>query len=50
MYICMYICVCIYVYKAKVTSNNENYQEKVYFGSCETTLKNDFQITKSHLI
>ena len=27
------------VYKAKVTSNNENYQEKVYFGSCETTFK-----------
>ena len=27
------------VYKAKVTSSNENYQEKVYFGSCETTFK-----------
>ena len=28
------------VYKAKVTSNNQNYQEKVYFGSCETTFSN----------
>ena len=27
------------VYKAKVTSSNQNYQEKVYFGSCETTFK-----------
>ena len=24
------------VYKAKVTSSYRNYQEKVYFGSCET--------------
>ena len=39
------------VYKAKVTSSNQNYQEKVYFGSCEKLpLKNDSQITKSHLI
>ena len=30
------------VYKAKVTSNSENYQEKVYFGSCETTFKKRF--------
>ena len=30
------------VYKAKVTSNNENHQEKVYFGSCETTFKKRF--------
>ena len=30
------------VYKAKVTSNNENYQEKVYFGSCETTFEKRF--------
>ena len=30
------------VYKAKVTSNNGNYQEKVYFGSCETTFKERF--------
>ena len=27
------------VYKAKVTSSNQNYQEKVYFGLCETTFK-----------
>ena len=38
------------VYKAKVTSSNQNYQEKVYSGSCETTFKSDSQITKSHLI
>ena len=38
------------VYKAKVKSSNQDYQEKVYFGSCETTFKNDPQITKSHLI
>ena len=25
------------VYKAKVTSSNQNYQEIVYFGSCQTT-------------
>ena len=30
------------VYKAKVTSSNQNYQEKVYFGSCETTFKKEF--------
>ena len=30
------------VYKAKVTSDNENYQEKVYFGFCETTFKKRF--------
>ena len=30
------------VYKAKVTSNNQNYQEKVYFGSCEATFKKRF--------
>ena len=30
------------VYKAKVTSNNENYQEKVYFVSCGTTFKKRF--------
>ena len=38
------------VYKSNVISNNGNYQEKIYFDSCETTFKNDFQITKSHLI
>ena len=27
------------VYKAKVTSSNQNYQEKVYFGLCKTTFK-----------
>ena len=26
-------------YKAKLTSSNQNYQEKVYFRSCETTIK-----------
>ena len=36
------------VYKAKVTSSNQNYQEKVYFGLRETTFKE--HITKSHLI
>ena len=30
------------VYKVKVTSSNQNYQEKVYFGSCETTFKKRF--------
>ena len=30
------------VYKAKVTSRNRNYQEKVFFGSCETTFKKRF--------
>ena len=30
------------VYKAKITSSNQNYQEKVYFGSCETTFKKRF--------
>ena len=38
------------VYKAKVISNNQDYQENVYFGSFEITFKNDSQITKSHLI
>ena len=28
------------VYKAKVTSSNQNYQEKVYFGSCKATFSN----------
>ena len=30
------------VHKAKVTSSNQNYQGKVYFSSCETTLKKRF--------
>ena len=30
------------VYKVKVTSSNQNYQEKFYFGSCETTFKKQF--------
>ena len=30
------------VCKAKVTSRNQNYQQKVYFGSCETTFKKRF--------
>ena len=30
------------VYKAKITSTNQNNQEKVYFGSCETTFKKRF--------
>ena len=30
------------VYKAKVTSSNQNYQEKVYFDSCKTTFKKRF--------
>ena len=30
------------VCKAKVTSRNQNYQEKVYFGLCETTFKKRF--------
>ena len=30
------------VYKAKVTSNNQNDQEKGYFGLCETTFKKRF--------
>ena len=38
------------VYKAKVTSGNRNYQEKVYSGFVKPPLKSDFQITKSHLI
>ena len=29
-------------YKAKVTSSNGSYQEKVYFSSCETTFKKRF--------
>ena len=38
------------VYKAKVTSSNQNYQEKVYFSLCKTTLKNNSQITKRQLL
>ena len=38
------------VYKAKVTSYNQNHQEKVSFASCETAFASDSQITKSHLI
>ena len=34
------------VCKAKVTSSNRNYQEKVYFGSCETTFKKRFSKRK----
>ena len=34
------------VYKAKVTSNNRNFQEKVYFGLCKTTFKKGFSIHK----
>ena len=30
------------VYKAKVISSNQNNQEKVYFGLCETTFKRRF--------
>ena len=30
------------VYKAKVTSSNQNFQENVYFGSCKTTFKKRF--------
>ena len=30
------------VYKVRVTSSNWNYQEKVYFASCETTFKKQF--------
>ena len=30
------------VYKAKVTSSNQNHQEKVYFSPCETTFKKRF--------
>ena len=30
------------VYKAKVTSNNQNYQENVYFGSCKINFKKRF--------
>ena len=29
-------------YKAKVRSSNQNYQEIVYFGSCETSIENRF--------
>ena len=29
-------------YKVKATSSNRNYQEKVYFGSCEATFKKRF--------
>ena len=41
------------VCKAKVTSSNQNYREKVYFGSCETTFKKQFSNHNqfsSHLI
>ena len=34
------------VYKAKVTSINQNYQENVYFSSCETTFKKWFATHK----
>ena len=34
------------VYKAKGTSSNQNYLEKVYFGSCETTFKRKFSSHK----
>ena len=30
------------VYKSKVISANRNYQEKIYFDSCETTFKKRF--------
>ena len=30
------------IYKAKVTSSNQSYQEKVYFGLCKTTFKEWF--------
>ena len=30
------------IYSDKVTSNNQNYQEKVYFGLCKTTFKKRF--------
>ena len=35
------------VYKAKVTSSNQIYQEKVYFGSCETIFKKRFSNHKN---
>ena len=35
------------VYKAKVTSSNQNYQEKVFFGSCEATFKKPFSNHKN---
>ena len=35
------------VFKAKVTSRNQNYQEKFYFGSCETTFEKQFSNHKS---
>ena len=38
------------VYKAKVTSSNQNYQEKVISALVKPPLLNDSQITKSHLI
>ena len=34
------------VYKAKVTWSNQNYQEKVYFGSCKSTFKKRFSSHK----
>ena len=38
------------VYKAKVTSNNQNYQEKVISARRKPLRKSDFQITKIYLI
>ena len=35
------------IYKAKVKSSNRNYQEKGYFGSCETTFKKRFSHPKN---
>ena len=34
------------VSKAKIISSNQNYQEKFYFGSCETTFKKLFSYHK----
>ena len=34
------------VYKAKVTSSNQNYQKKVHFGLCETAFKRRFSNQK----
>ena len=38
------------VYKAKITSSNQNYQEKIISARVKPPLKKDSQITKSHLI
>ena len=35
------------VHKAKVTSCNQNYQDKVYFGLSKTTFKNQFPNDKN---